>query len=310
MNSLNPLHRALRWIAASRPGFLSVTLVAALVGIASAHACGTPWKWPEAVATVVLALLAHAAINLHNDWGDALLGSDALNTDRISPFTGGSRVVQDGIFTPDELRDMVHMLGIVVVGGGLLLMARSGIGLALVGLAGLALGWTYSNPRWGLMKLGLGELAVAMGWALVVVGADYVQRGAFSGIAAIAGVSMGLMVAGVLWVNEFPDARSDALVGKRTLVVRWGRGPAAWGYVALVLLAHAWVAYWWHALWLPTQAWWALCSLPLSLSAAWGVVRHVQEPQRLRPAIVLTVAAVVAHGLLLTASFAAVAWMR
>lgn len=281
-----------------------------MVGISSAHACGTPWKWPEAVATLGLALLAHAAINLHNDWGDALLGSDALNTDRIAPFTGGSRVVQEGIFTPDELRDMVHMLGIVVVGGGLLLIARSGIGLALVGGAGLMLGWAYSNPRWGLMKLGLGELAVAMGWWLVVVGADYVQRGAFSGIAAIAGVSMGLMVAGVLWVNEFPDARSDALVGKRTLVVRWGRGPAAWGYVALVLAAHAWVAYWWSALWLPTQAWWALGSLPLSLAAAWGVRRHVLAPQRLRPAIVLTVAAAVVHGLLLTAAFSAVAWMR
>ena len=165
---------AARWIAAARPGFLVVTLVAAVVGIASSLACGATLRWPEALATVVLALLTHAAVNLHNDWGDALIGSDALNTDRVAPFTGGSRVVQDGIFTPAQLRDAVQLLGMVVIGGGVLLVARSGLGLVLIGLAGLVLGWAYSHPRWALMSRGVGELAVALGWWLVVLGADYV----------------------------------------------------------------------------------------------------------------------------------------
>ena len=49
---------ALRWLAASRPGFLVVTLVATLVGIGSALACGVAPRWPEALATVVLAVCA------------------------------------------------------------------------------------------------------------------------------------------------------------------------------------------------------------------------------------------------------------
>ena len=299
-----------RWIAATRPGFLVVTLVAALLGIASAQACGAGWHPLDAAATVVLALLAHAAINLHNDWGDALIGSDARNTDRIGPFTGGSRVVQDGVFTAAQLRDMVQMIGMVVVGGGLVLAARSGPGLLLIGLVGLALGWAYSHPRLALMSRGAGELAVAAGWWLVVVGADYVQRRHFDAAPMLAGVSPALLIAAMLWIAEFPDARSDALAGKRTLVVRLGPTVAALGYLVLVVAAHGWVAYWWRAVWLPTTAWWALGSAPLSLVAAGLLWRHRHTPHRLRAAIVLTLAAAVLHGVLLTAAYGQIAGLR
>lgn len=301
---------ATRWIAAARPGFLVVTLVAALLGIASSQACGAGWHALDAAATVVLALLAHAAINLHNDWGDALIGSDALNTDRIGPFTGGSRVVQDGVFTPDHLREAVRSIATVVVGGGVVLAARAGPGLLVIGLLGLALGWAYSHPRWALMSRGVGEVAVAAGWWLVVVGADYVQRRHFDSAPMLAGVSLALLIAAVLWIAEFPDARSDAQAGKHTLVVRLGATVAALGYLGLVVAAHGWVAYWWHAVWLPTTAWWALGSAPLSLAAAGLLWRHRHTPQRLRPAIVLTLAAAVLHGVLLTLAYLQVVSLR
>lgn len=301
---------ALRWLAASRPGFLVVTLVATLVGIGSALACGVAPRWPEALATVVLALLTHAAVNLHNDWGDALIGSDAVNTDRIGPFTGGSRVVQDGVFTPVQLKTAVQMLAMVVTGGGLLLAARSGPGLLLIGLAGLLLGWAYSQPRLALMSRGWGELAVAAGWWLVVVGADFVQRRAFGEIAMIAGVSPALLIAAVLWIAEFPDARADAAVGKRTLVVRLGPVAAAWGFLLLMLAAHGWLLFWWWRLWLPGTAVQALLSLAPGLAAAVLLLRHAREPARLRPAIVLTLACAIAHGLLLAGAFLQVLMLR
>lgn len=302
--------RARLWVAACRPGFLVVTLVAATTGIAQSQACGCGWDPWGAAATVVLALLTHAAVNLWNDYGDAIGGSDALNAGRIGPFTGGSRVIQDGVFTPLEVREMATSLALVVVGGGLLLSARSGPGLLLVGLAGAFLGWAYSSPRLALMSRGWGEAATAAGWWLVVVGADQVQRHGFSAVAMVSGVGLALLVMNVLWVAEFPDARADAAVGKRTLVVRWGPRRAAAVYGLNALAAHAWVAAWWWGDVLPFNAWWALGSAPLALGSALLLWRHALAPARLRPAIALAILAAVAHGALLTAAFVAVARLR
>lgn len=304
---IQPLHR---WLAASRPGFLLITLVAALVGISQAQACGCGWDPLAAVATVVLALLTHAAVNIYNDYGDAVGGSDALNTERLFPFSGGSRVIQDGVFTAVQMRDAARWLGLVVVVGGALLAVRAGPGLLWVGVAGMALGWAYSSPRVALMSRGLGELAVALGWCLIVVGADYVQRHAFSSMAWVSGVSVALLVGGIVWAAEFPDARADAAAGKRTLVVRAGPELAAAAYGSLVLCAHLWVAVWWWVDWLPSTAWWALGSAPLSLAAAVMLAQRARQVARLRPVIALSIAAAVLHGLLLTAAFVAIARMR
>jgi 1,4-dihydroxy-2-naphthoate octaprenyltransferase len=296
-----------RWVLASRPGFLAVTLVAACLGIAQSQADGCAWDGLAAVATVLLALMTHAAVNLYNDYGDAVGGSDAVNTERLFPFSGGSRVIQDGVFSARQMRDVAFCLGLVVMVGGLWLVGRSGPGLLLIGAAGLLLGWAYSSPQVGLMSRGWGELSVAGGWWLIVVGADEVQRHALNSQAALAGVSMALLVAAVLWAAEFPDARADAAVGKRTLVVRLGPQPAAGFYAALVLLAHTWVAacYWWGVL--PAVAGWALGSAPLSAVAAWWLWRHAAQPARLRPAIALSIAAAIVHGLLFTAALAGIA---
>lgn len=298
------------WLVACRPGFMTVTLVAAALGIAQAQACGCGWDAPAAAATLVLAALAHAAANLYNDYGDAVGGSDAVNTGRLFPFSGGSRVIQDGRVSALQMREAARMLGIVVVGGGIALAARTGPGLLLVGLAGLALGWAYSSPRVALMSRGLGELAVGLAWWLVVVGADHVQRHGFSAIAAISGVSLAGLVMAILWAAEFPDAAADAQVGKRTLVVRWGPRAAALGYAGLVLASHVWVAAWWAAQWLPSTAWWGLASAPLSAAAAITLWRHADEPARLRPVMAGSIAAALLHGVMLTTAFVAIARLR
>lgn len=297
-------------LRATRPGFLSVTAMACVLGIVVALACGCGARPGAAAATIVLALLAHAAANVYNDWADDRLGSDALNHDRVSPFSGGSRLIQDGVLSAARMREWAGWLALLAVGGGIVLAALSGPGLLIIGLAGGVIGWAYSSPRVALMSRGAGEIAVAAAWWLVVLGADYVQRQRLHDMAAIAGVSYALLVATVLLVNEFPDRSADAAAGKRTLVVRLGPPAAVLVYAALAALAHGWVLAWWWAGWLPTQAWWALLSAPASLGATVLLARHARAPHRLRPAIVLTLAAALLHGALLAAAFGAVLWLR
>ena len=73
----NPVQR---YFLATRPLFLSVTLFACLIGLGTAQANGAAIVWPTAVATIVFALLAHAGVNVLNDYYDALNGTDAINT--------------------------------------------------------------------------------------------------------------------------------------------------------------------------------------------------------------------------------------
>ena len=151
------------------------------------------------------------------------------------------------------------------------------------------------------MKRGLGEATVALTWGLVVVGADYVQRKHFFVIPAAVAVSFALLVGNILVINGFPDATADALVGKRTLVVRLGARWAAWVYLVFALLAYAWLVV---GVWLfihPEPALWGLASVPLSLWAFLQLHKHANQPALLTSAIVLTIAAAVVHGLTMSA---------
>ena len=62
--------------------------------------------------------------------------------------------------------------------------------------------------------------------------------------------------------------------------------------------------------WLPSTAWWAFGSAPLSLAAALALWRRRRQGARLRPAMMLTIAAAALHGALLTSAFVAIARLR
>lgn len=291
----------------TRPGFLLITAVGVVLGLASASACGCGFSSARAAAALLLALLAHAAANVLNDAEDARNGADAANTAGLHPFTGGARLIQNGLVTVEDTRRLALALLALVVPGGLLLAVYSGGGLVLIGLAGLALGWAYSAPPLALMSRGLGELAVAAAWWLVVVGADYSQRGQFLWVPAASALSYAMLVANVLLINGVPDAPADAQVGKRTLAVRLGPRGAAGLYLLIALAAHAWLALGVWAQVQPVAAAWGLVSLPVSLAAAALFIRHAGTPKALRPAIVLTIAAATLHGLAMAAGFVAMA---
>lgn len=284
----------------TRPGFLTATAVGVAIGLGSAHASGmalSPWL---AAITLILALVAHAAANVLNDYADALSGADDGNDTGIAPFTGGSRLIQTGATTIAQTWRLASALLLVsAIGGTALAASLLANGLWWIGAAGLALVWTYSMPPLRLMGRGLGELSVAMAWWLLAIGADYVQRGGFSTLPAIAGVGYALLIANLLLVNGLPDAASDARVDKRTLTVILGPRRAAHLYAALALIAHGWVAIAIGLDALPMAAVAALPTLALSLTGAAMIARLAYTPQKLRPAIIITLVAAQAHGLVL-----------
>ena len=284
----------------TRPGFLAVTAAACALGLATAALNG-PIHVGPAVVTVLLALIAHAGANVLNDYHDACNGADAANQQGLFPFSGGSRLIQNGVVSVADTGRWAAVLLLGLIPAGIALAAWSHWGLLWIGVAGLLLGWAYSAPPLVLMSRGLGELAVAGSWWLVVVGTDYVQRGSLGSAPAALGVGYALLVANILLINGVPDAPADASVGKRTLAVRLGARGAALLYALIALATHNLLVASVLSHIAPPSALWGLLSLPTALAAAVLLWQRAQTPDQLRPAIGLSIASAVLHGLALSA---------
>lgn len=295
----------MKYLRATRPAFLSITAVGVFAGAAHAWAGGaTP-----AAATLLLvlagAMLAHAGANVLNDLHDGRNGSDAANTDRVAPFTGGSRFIQDGIIAATAMHRLAWGLLAGAAASGLVLLALTDARLLVYGVAGLGLAAAYSAPPLALMARGLGELAVGAAWALVVAGTDFVLSGEVHPAIAWVAIPFGVQVMLVLLVNQVPDFRADAAVGKRNWVVRFGRRRAAGMYAVLLGAAYGVLATGVAAGGLPRWAAICLPLLPVQSLAVAAIARHHAQPAHLRKAIVLTLFSAHLFGLALALSLIA-----
>jgi 1,4-dihydroxy-2-naphthoate octaprenyltransferase len=238
---------AKRLFNATRPKFFPASVLPVLAGTAwGFHAAGS-------FDTVVflLALFAtvcvHAACNVLNDVGDDSGGTDRQNTDRIYPYTGGSRFIQTGIMSrPEMARLGISLLALAAL-AGLALLLMKGIMVLYFGLAGISLGVLYSLGPVRLSALGIGETAVAVAFGVIpVAGAAWLQGSALDLGLLIYSVPVSLWVAAILLINEVPDLAADGATGKRTLPVRIGLGGTALAYALMnvaALAAFVWLSY-------------------------------------------------------------------
>ena len=209
-----------QYLKATRPSFLSITLIAYLVG----YSINPIINYSIAgVLGLITALLAHAAGNVINDFHDSVNGSDVANIERIYPFTGGSRMIQDGVFTDQQIRHVAIALFCLSILLGISVAYTSSISLIFVGMLGIFLAWAYSAPPFKLMSRGLiGELSIALAWSLVVIGAAILSESpqvSHSGLPTYIaiGLSYGFSVTNILFVNQIPDITADLSAKKHTL---------------------------------------------------------------------------------------------
>lgn len=225
---------AYRYFLATRPKFLTASVLPVLIGSA--------WGWQEAGAfngvVFILALLTtvfvHATGNVLNDVFDDLNGNDRVNEARISPYTGGSRFIQNGTIEVSHMFRWgitLMMLG-AMFGAGLLMQA--GPGVIYFGAVGVAIGILYSAPPFSLSARGLGELAVGVAFGVLpVVGSAWLQSGSLSLNTLLLSLPVSLWVMAILLINEVPDAKADATVNRKTFVVRFGLKRTRDFYLAL-----------------------------------------------------------------------------
>src|SRR2546426_347192 len=160
--------------------------------------------------------------------------------------------------------------------------AGYGIDLGLLGLAlvGLAVACFLVSPPLRLAHRGVGEIAVGIAFGPVtVLGVYYVLTRAIDPPAVVLSLSLGLLVSGILWINEIPDIPADAAVGKRTLVVRLGVARATTAFGAIVLAAYAILVLGVVLFSMTPWALLALLAIPLPIQPILGLPRGGADPR-------------------------------
>jgi 1,4-dihydroxy-2-naphthoate octaprenyltransferase len=229
-----------RLFLATRPKFLTASVLPVLVGTAWGATMAGHLDLLVAVIALLATALVHGASNVINDVGDELTGTDRDNVDRIYPYTGGSRFIQNRILTVGEMSRLGWgLIGVACVLGAVLALLKGPWVIAL-GLSGIFIAWAYSAPSLQLSGKGVGEFFLMIAFGLLPAGgAAWLQSGAFDLATVLLAVPLGIWVMLILWINEVPDRRADAANGKHTLVVRLGLDGARLGYRLLHVAAYA-----------------------------------------------------------------------
>lgn len=278
---ISTITRIFTGLVITRAPFLTASMVPILIGAAWAVARGLlqPFPWGLFALVLVGGVAFQIAANTFNDYFDWTSGTDPANNNYFMPYSGGSRSLELGLISEKGLLRLAWIsLGVAVLSGLVLLFVRGPI-LLFFGFLGAFSAYYYTAPPLRLVaRNGLGELLIGLNFGpLMVAGTSFALSGQLSWIDFLAGVPIGLLTIAILWINEFPDAESDASTGKNHMVVTLGKQRARWGYLALLAIAFGLVVFGVGKGIFPLGALLMLGGLPLAISATRVLFHHYND---------------------------------
>ena len=227
------------WMVIMRLPFLTATVVPILLGAAVASRYVTI-DWFYFVLTMLGGFFLHIGTNTSNDYFDHKSGTDEANYNYMVPFSGGSRSIQMGLISAKGMLNLSIITFALSALIGIPLIMKAGINILYLGFIGFLSGLFYTAPPFRFAsRKGMGEFLIGLNFGpLMVAGSYLVQTGGdMTQIydATLAGIPIGLLVAAIVYVNQFPDHDGDKATGKNNLVVVFGPKKARVGYVFLVI---------------------------------------------------------------------------
>lgn len=222
------------WILAARPKTLSGASVPVIIGSALAWAdcrrSGADFSVVCAVLCLLFAFVMQIDANLVNDLFDYLSGRDDRET-RLGP----KRACAEGWISAEAMKWGVGVVTLVACLIGLPLIIWGGVEMVLVGLLCVGFCFLYTTT---LSGRGLGDVLVLVFFGIVPVCITYyLQVQTVTWTVFVASLACGLVIDGLLVVNNFRDRDNDRAAGKRTLIVMIGEQPALTLYLMLGVAA-------------------------------------------------------------------------
>lgn len=225
------------WISAARLRTLPLSISGIFVGSSIAAHQG---YFDIAIFSLALGTTLGLQIlsNFANDYGDGVKGTD--NEDRIGP----KRAIQSGIIDQKEMMQAIIITALTTLLLAILLIYASfgsekllsSLVFFFLGVTAIiaAIKYTVGDSAYGYK--GLGDVFVFVFFGLIAVyGSYYLYSHDHDWISLFPAVSIGMLSAAVLNINNLRDMASDKKAGKITLVVKLGKKKAKDYHYSLIL---------------------------------------------------------------------------
>lgn len=292
-------------VAVTRPNFLPLAVFIVLAAVAAAFYAHLTFNALNAILVLIAAVLLHASVNAYNNYFDyqSKIDHRTLKT----PFSGGIDLIVKGQLKPATALAVASacLLGAALIGAYFL--EQYFLLLLPIVIYGAVAIITYSPV---LSKVpALSEILAGTGFGLMGLGAYITQTGVVdaTGIAILVPIS--ILVALLLFLNEFPDCEVDEGAGRRHLVILLGKRKAAWVYVVSLLAVYVCILASVMAKTAPLTVLVALATCPLAYKAGRTALQNYDRTAQLIPALGMNVIVILSTILLLSVGFALGAYL-
>lgn len=201
------------WVFATRPKTWIASLSPVLIGASMTSSI----SWTIFFFTAIFSLLIQIGTNFANDYFDFIKGADTK--DRQGP----KRAVQQGWISPSRMKQATFIVFILAFLIAIPLMMIAGSWSLVLTIAAIGFGVLYTGGPKPLGYLGLGELLVFFFFGPVATcGTYFLQTHVVDEAVLLASFAPGLFSCSLLIANNIRDEKTDRIVDKKTLVVRFG----------------------------------------------------------------------------------------
>ena len=219
----------------------------------------------NSIVSILGVICVHIFGNLYNDYFDVKSGTDENNNEyfnvgdkslilRGAQISGGSRAIELGLITLKNTKKlgtfMIASALICVIILSINIFFQTGslnniYAIIIIGLVGSLLAYFYTaEPLRLSARKGLGELTIFLTFGpLLTLGSFFAMSNSEVAINfeafklfLLIGIPLGLLTTNILFINQYPDYKSDKKSDKINLVVLFGKKMSRWIYFLNLIL--------------------------------------------------------------------------
>lgn len=257
-----------------RPSFLVLSPVCVFLGLATSLTAGVAIDSLLFFLILIAAISAHISVNTFNEYFDFKSGLDLIT--KKTNFSGGSGALP----SHPEMAKVILNVGLlslnVTVIIGVYLILEQGIQILPIGIVGVVLIITYT--QWLNRSPFLCLIAPGLGFGvLMVAGTHVLLTGEHSQLPWLISLVPFFLINNLLLLNQYPDIKADASVGRNTFPISFGAKKSNVVYMLFFMTAYSLILLYIIKGVIPSLSIIALLPMIFSLYALNGAIKYSSD---------------------------------